>query len=168
VGCSYLQCIYIIHAHISQDGWTALHLAAQEGHEDVVELLLESKANLKLKTEVINLQTMATLCRTVFTMQSIFVQTDSNPLQLIAYLVDHEQLIVMGLVHNYVEKWVWSASMHVCVCSVCSACHLTQNRGPFQCLGTDHELLVVSIISDYTIQCSREQPCTIAYAKYTI
>ena len=44
MGCSYLQCIYIIHAHISQDGWTALHLAAQEGHWDVVELLLEAKA----------------------------------------------------------------------------------------------------------------------------
>ena len=25
-----------MHTHISQDGWTALHLAAQEGHEDDV------------------------------------------------------------------------------------------------------------------------------------
>jgi len=31
--------------HISQDGCTALYLAAQGGHEDVVELLLEAKAD---------------------------------------------------------------------------------------------------------------------------
>ena len=40
--------------HISQDGCTALYLAAQEGHEDVVELLLKAKANPQLKTEVVD------------------------------------------------------------------------------------------------------------------
>ena len=35
--------------HISQDGCTALYLAAQGGHEDVVELLLEAKAELEPK-----------------------------------------------------------------------------------------------------------------------
>jgi len=34
--------------HISQDGCTALYLAAQEGHEDVVELLLEAWADPEL------------------------------------------------------------------------------------------------------------------------
>ena len=40
--------------HISQAGRTALYLAAEEGHEDVVELLLEAKADPELKTEVIH------------------------------------------------------------------------------------------------------------------
>ena len=47
-----MQYIYI--AHISQDGWTALYLAAQEGHEDVVELLLEAKADPEMKAQVIS------------------------------------------------------------------------------------------------------------------
>ena len=42
---------------LSQNGWTALHLAAQEGHEDVVELLLVAKADPELKTKVISIWT---------------------------------------------------------------------------------------------------------------
>ena len=35
-----------------QDGWTALHLAAQEGKVDVVRLLTESQAQVNIQTEV--------------------------------------------------------------------------------------------------------------------
>ena len=35
-----------------QDGWTALHLAAQEGKVDVVRLLTEAKAHIYIRTEV--------------------------------------------------------------------------------------------------------------------
>ena len=35
-----------------QDGWTALHLAAQEGRVDVVRVLTEAKAQLDIQTEV--------------------------------------------------------------------------------------------------------------------
>ena len=35
-----------------QDGWTALHLAAQEGKVDVVRLLTEAKAHINIQTEV--------------------------------------------------------------------------------------------------------------------
>ena len=35
-----------------QDGWTALHLAAQEGRVDVVRLLTESHAKINKQTEV--------------------------------------------------------------------------------------------------------------------
>ena len=38
--------------HVSQDGCTALYLAAQQGHEDVVELLLEAKADPELKNVI--------------------------------------------------------------------------------------------------------------------
>ena len=58
VDCLCLQCFtnavpISSHIHISQDGCTALYLAAQEGHEEIVELLLEAKADLKLKMKVI-------------------------------------------------------------------------------------------------------------------
>ena len=35
-----------------QDGWTALHLAAQEGRVDVVRVLTEAGAQLNILTEV--------------------------------------------------------------------------------------------------------------------
>ena len=35
-----------------QDGWTALHLAAQEGKVDVVRLLTEAQAQVNIQTEV--------------------------------------------------------------------------------------------------------------------
>ena len=36
----------------SQDGWTALHLAAQEGKVDVVRLLTDAKAHVNMQTKV--------------------------------------------------------------------------------------------------------------------
>ena len=52
---AFHQYLYMyMHTYISQNGWTALHLAAQEGHEDVVELLLEAKADPDPQKEVIN------------------------------------------------------------------------------------------------------------------
>ena len=36
----------------TQDGWTALHLAAQEGKVDVVRLLTEAQAHINMQTEV--------------------------------------------------------------------------------------------------------------------
>ena len=41
--------------HISQGRYTALYLAAQEGHDDVVELLLKANADPELK-KVIDLR----------------------------------------------------------------------------------------------------------------
>ena len=35
-----------------QNGWTALHHAAQEGKVDVVRLLTEAKAHINIQTEV--------------------------------------------------------------------------------------------------------------------
>ena len=35
-----------------QDGWTALHLAAQEGKLDVVRLLTEAQAPVNIQTKV--------------------------------------------------------------------------------------------------------------------
>ena len=36
----------------SQNGWTALHMAAQEGKVDVVRLLTEARAQLDIQSEV--------------------------------------------------------------------------------------------------------------------
>ena len=47
-----MQYIYI--THISQDGCTALYLAAQKRHADVVELLLAAKADPELTDKVIS------------------------------------------------------------------------------------------------------------------
>ena len=35
-----------------QDGWTALHMAAQEGKVDVVRVLTEAQAQVNIQTEV--------------------------------------------------------------------------------------------------------------------
>ena len=35
-----------------QDGWTALHMAAQEGKVDIVRLLTDTKAHVDIQTEV--------------------------------------------------------------------------------------------------------------------
>ena len=49
-----LQIIYIATLTVSclQDGWTALHLAAQEGKVDVVRLLIDAEAQVNIQTEV--------------------------------------------------------------------------------------------------------------------
>ena len=36
----------------AQDGWTALHLAAQEGKVDVVKLLTDAQAQINIQTKV--------------------------------------------------------------------------------------------------------------------
>ena len=54
--CSVTCAVHIhTHTHILQDGCTALYLAVQGGHEDVVELLLEENADPEPKTKVISL-----------------------------------------------------------------------------------------------------------------
>ena len=50
-------CCYIIKKNMlvhscPQDGWTALHLAAQEGKVDVVRLLIDAEAQVNIQTEV--------------------------------------------------------------------------------------------------------------------
>ena len=37
---------------LSQDEWTPLHVACQEGHYQVAELLLQAGASVKLETKV--------------------------------------------------------------------------------------------------------------------
>lgn len=37
----------------AQDGWTALHLASQEGHADVVRVLIEANAYINQQNKVI-------------------------------------------------------------------------------------------------------------------
>ena len=41
-----------VYISVPQSGWTALHLAAQEGKVDVVRLLTEAKAHVNIQTEV--------------------------------------------------------------------------------------------------------------------
>ena len=45
-----------------QDGWTALHLAAQEGKVDVVRLLTEAQALVNIQTQVCTSTTLHMLC----------------------------------------------------------------------------------------------------------
>ena len=37
-----------------QDGWTALHVACEDGHDDTVKILMRAKADLNLQTNVSN------------------------------------------------------------------------------------------------------------------
>ena len=57
----YILCVYRIAVvlHICwqynfcvQEGWTALHLACEEGHDDTVKILMRAKADLNLQTKV--------------------------------------------------------------------------------------------------------------------
>ena len=44
--------VYVLFHFVSQDGWTALMLASDSGHTDVVQLLLSSGAQVDLQDEV--------------------------------------------------------------------------------------------------------------------
>ena len=44
----------------AQDGWTALHLAAQEGKVDVMKLLTEAQAQVNIRTKVKWIPTLTT------------------------------------------------------------------------------------------------------------
>ena len=44
------------HSICTQNGWTAMHIATQEGHYDFVELLIKHNARVNLKTQVTLLQ----------------------------------------------------------------------------------------------------------------
>ena len=46
------MCTLIFTVDLSQNGATALHVASQEGHNQVVELLLQAGASVELETEV--------------------------------------------------------------------------------------------------------------------
>ena len=45
-------CFHILSHSIPQDGWTALMLASDSGHTDVVQLLLSSGAQVDLQDKV--------------------------------------------------------------------------------------------------------------------
>ena len=49
---SYPALLYLHMCFCPQDGWTALHLAAQEGKVDVVRLLTEAEAHINMQIEV--------------------------------------------------------------------------------------------------------------------
>ena len=44
--------MFTTHLYPVQDGWSALHAAAQESHSRVVEMLLEANADINIKTNV--------------------------------------------------------------------------------------------------------------------
>ena len=52
--CTHKMCLY------PQNGWTALHLAAQGGRVEVVRLLAEAKAQINIQTEVYTLHAYIT------------------------------------------------------------------------------------------------------------
>ena len=51
--CSLISACTCTCTNLLQKGCTALYFAAKKGHEDVVELLLEAKADPELKKKVI-------------------------------------------------------------------------------------------------------------------
>ena len=50
--CSCVYCVVLLHMCRKQDGHTALHLAAQFGHLDIVKLLVERYPDLVITTTV--------------------------------------------------------------------------------------------------------------------
>lgn len=49
--------------YFMQDGRTALYIATQEGHEDIVRLLLEAKADPDVQDEVLTFSMVFTIIR---------------------------------------------------------------------------------------------------------
>ncbi len=45
-----------------QDGWTALHIAGQNGHGTVVRMLLNAKADISIKTNVSPIDDVTCTC----------------------------------------------------------------------------------------------------------
>ena len=54
----YVCCAYVYHTH-TQDGYSPLYCASQEGHDEVVEMLLHASAKVDLWTEVNNAEALA-------------------------------------------------------------------------------------------------------------
>ena len=49
-------CDFLYHVPLPvpvQDGWTALHLTSQDGHADVVRVLIEANARVNQRSKVI-------------------------------------------------------------------------------------------------------------------
>ena len=62
--CVFLWCISLDMSVITQDGYTALMMAAREGKTDIVSLLLEAGANTDLQNKV--------KCQCVVCLQTLF------------------------------------------------------------------------------------------------
>lgn len=136
--------------YITQDGRTALYIATQEGHEDIVRLLLEAKADPDVQDEVLTFSMVFTIVR----MNNLH----QKPLVLLRNQWTQLTLLTPSLLHTWlcnirVRRWHHSCAIH-CTLHSCLWSHVWGVYWIFVRLVSDGSLLYQLLLFQVNYDCA--------------
>lgn len=104
---SYIDILFVCYVFPFQNGLNALHLAAKEGHKDLVEELLERGASVDSSTKVHTYQYHYALTNLFPEMNTVHIKRRR---QMTGGMVDECEYIVVSVVQYFVNHCVESHS----------------------------------------------------------